>query len=387
MRVVGKKDMSDLRLFCRGVVWLVAIAAAAGASGVAVPSTAGAQQQPTADVPPARECNGSRRNCDDSATGGLGLVWPWDDDGKGIYTLQVENDLFGSPNDGHYTNGVKLAWVSREHALPSWWYDIAPELPFLSQFGRARTSLAFGQNMYTPDDITVPTLIRDDRPYAGWLYGSVGLTVEEDEHILDSLELTIGLVGPQSYAEDVQTTWHRWINTKRPEGWDNQLDNEPGIVLTYEKKARAWWGAERGGPIEFDFTPHGGFSLGNVFTHAAAGATVRVGWGLRNDYGAPRIRPSLSGAGFFETDTNRWSLYAFVGSEGRLVARNIFLDGNTFADSHSVDREDFVADLQWGLVMSFRQFRVSYTHILRTQEFVGQDDPDRFGAISVSVRF
>lgn len=347
-----------------------------------------AAPKPTAKPAAEDECRGGdRRDCDDSPLGPLGLVWPWQDGGSGIYTFQVENDLFGSPNDGHFTNGVKLAWVSREHALPAWWFDVAPELPFLAQFGKARTSLAIGQNMYTPDDITVPTLIADDRPYGGWTYASVGLMVEEDESILDSLELTLGWIGPESFAADTQKTWHRWINTKQPEGWRHQLKNEPGVVLTYEKKARAWWGNEGGGPLEFDLTPHAGFSLGNVFTHASLGGTVRLGWGLRNDYGAPRIRPSLSGAGFFETDTNRWSFYVFAGTEGRIVARNIFLDGNTFVDSHSVDRKRFVADLQGGVVLSFRQFRISYTHIYRTQEFDGQDDPDRFGAISVSMKF
>lgn len=34
-----------------------------------------------------------------------------------------------------------------------------------------------------------------------------------------------------------------------------------------------------------------------------------------------------------------WEAYVFAGAEGRGVASNIFLDGNTFEDSHTVDRE------------------------------------------------
>jgi len=38
-------------------------------------------------------------------------------------------------------------------------------------------------------------------------------------------------------------------------------------------------------------------------------------------------------------------LFAFV--DGRAVGRDIFLDGNTFTDSHSVTRKTFVGDLSF----------------------------------------
>src|SRR3546814_3846176 len=39
-----------------------------------------------------------------------------------------------------------------------------------------------------------------------------------------------------------------------------------------------------------------------------------------------------------------FGLYHFVSAEGRLMVRNIFLDGNTFEDSHSVDKYPRVFD-------------------------------------------
>ncbi len=35
----------------------------------------------------------------------------------------------------------------------------------------------------------------------------------------------------------------------------------------------------------------------------------------------------------------------------------------------------------------FEQFRLTYTYVYRTREFDGQNKPDQFGAISVSVPF
>ena len=79
--------------------------------------------------------------------------------------------------------------------------------------------------------------------------------------------------------------------------------------------------------------------------------------------------------------------YLFGGLEGRAVARNIFLDGNTWEASPSVSKKTFVADFQAGAVLTYDQMRVSYTHVWRTKEFETQRHGEQFGAISVSVRW
>jgi lipid A 3-O-deacylase len=81
--------------------------------------------------------------------------------------------------------------------------------------------------------------------------------------------------------------------------------------------------------LEFDVIPHFGGSLGNVFTYAAAGFTVRLGSDLDQDFG-PRIRPSLPGGGYFRAQKG-FNWYLFAGLEGRAGLRNIFLDGNTLS--------------------------------------------------------
>lgn len=79
--------------------------------------------------------------------------------------------------------------------------------------------------------------------------------------------------------------------------------------------------------------------------------------------------------------------YLFAGAQGRAVARDIFLDGNTFSSSHSVDKKTFVADFQAGAAVIYRGVRLAATQVYRTREFDGQPQADRFGAISLSVRF
>ncbi len=82
-----------------------------------------------------------------------------------------------------------------------------------------------------------------------------------------------------------------------------------------------------------------------------------------------------------------FSWYAFAGASGRAVARNIFLDGNTFVDSPSVEKNPFVADFQIGVAGIYRGVRITLSEIFRTPEFKEQRGSDRFGSLTLSARF
>jgi hypothetical protein len=112
---------------------------------------------------------------------------------------------------------------------------------------------------------------------------------------------------------------------------------------------------------------------------------ARFGFNLPDDYGPVRIDPSLPGSSFFEP-TGAVGGYIFAGVDGRAIARNIFLDGNTWQSSRSVDKVPLVGDLQLGAALTFRSFRLSFTHVFRTKEFTAQHHADQFGAINLSVR-
>ncbi|CCQ74324.1 lipid A deacylase LpxR family protein [Magnetospira sp. QH-2] len=305
-------------------------------------------------------------------------------DDRGTFTMVLENDLFGGGTDQHYTHGTRFAWLSPEGDVPPKVEEWANLMPLFAEGGSKRVSYTLGQNIYTPSDIRIAQLIPNERPYAGWLYGGVGLASDTGRR-LDNLQLSIGMVGPAALAGETQAFVHNIIDSPDPKGWSHQLHNEPGIVLTYERQWRNWYEFDFLG-LEVDATPRAGGSLGNIYTHAEVGLTARVGDDLPSDYGPPRIRPSLPGSDFFlPTEGLGWYLFAGVG--GRLVGRNIFLDGNSFRGSHSVDKERLVGDLQGGLAVTWGRVRVAYTHIIRSKEYVGQGAIDRFGALSLSVRF
>jgi lipid A 3-O-deacylase len=303
-------------------------------------------------------------------------------DDKGIFNMVLENDKFAG-TDRDYTNGVRFAWLSAEENMPEWSRNVADILP-LAPTGHKRISIALGQSMFAPQNLVSTTPVAGEQPYAGWLYGSVGM-VSDTGNTLDNVMLTVGVVGPLSGAEPTQKFVHQLTGSQDPKGWDNQLQNEPGIILTYERK---WRGIIEASPfgIGADITPHVGINLGNINTDASVGATFRLGYDLPADYGPPRIRPSLPGSDFFvPAEKAGGYLFATVGE--RAVARNIFLDGNTFEDSQSVDKKNFVGSLQVGVAATYAQTRISYTHVFMTKEYKTQDDGSRFGVLTVSYRF
>ncbi len=203
--------------------------------------------------------------------------------------------------------------------------------------------------------------------------------------VVDTFEATVGIVGPSAFGKEVQRGWHRLIDGEDPKGWDNQLKDEPGIVLTYQRQWR-YDLRDSMGRFGLDILPTAGASLGNIRTQANLGATLRAGYNLGNDYGPPRIRPALAGSGILDAGDGV-SFYLFGGVEGRAVLRNIFLDGNSFRESLNVQRKPLVADFQVGAAFRTGNLQLAYTFVIRTEEFDGQQEAQKFGAVSLSVRF
>ncbi|WP_439578364.1 lipid A deacylase LpxR family protein [Elioraea sp.] len=301
--------------------------------------------------------------------------------------LTVENDLFGR-TDKYYTSGFQLSWRSAS-ADPPVWLAWMSELatPFFPPGGTPRWGLALGQNIYTPADTLARNPDLRDRPYAGWLYGAFTL-ISYTERTLGTFEVQFGVVGPAALGEQVQNNVHDLINVDRALGWKTQLKDEPGINVILNRQWRINQPLRADDPrgLALGLVPSLTVSLGNVQTYGSVGLMLRVGSNLQSDFGPPRIRPSHAGTAFFQPD-GRWGWYVFAGVEGRAVARDIFLDGNTWRDSRRVDRIPFVGEGAIGAVLIMPWARLSYTHTFRGPEFRGQTRSAQYGSVSLSFRF
>lgn len=316
--------------------------------------------------------------------------------------LYFENDLF-EETDQNYTNGARISLISpdvssyiddRNGVLPDWVRYLNRELTFFHKSHRGlqrNVVLTMGQTMYTPQDINRTDLITDDRPYAGWLYAGIGYHSKNDRQ-LDSMELNLGMIGPASLAEETQDFIHDLRGFEKFKGWDNQLSNELGLVAVYEHKDKFLRETYYGG-LGYDAITHFGASLGNVATYLNGGFEVRAGWNIPADFGTAAVRPGGDNAAPGSSWDSRLSgkrlvgLHMFASVDARLVLRDIFLDGNTFSDSHSVAREPLVADAAVGLSLSYGKLKVSYAKIHRTKEFKLQNKGHSYGSLSLSMTF
>lgn len=315
---------------------------------------------------------------------------------SGVFSFYIENDTVAN-TDRDYTSGLKLSWTSRWIPAPGtepddqntkgWVPSALNMFPFFNSSGDRRAlSISIGQSTYTPEDLTRSDLILNDRPYAGYTYLGFAL-LRTTPKIMDTLELNIGMIGPHSYAEYIQEGVHKWLGDKEPQGWNNQLKDEVSLELIYERKWRLA-ASKLGHGFGYDFIPHLGGRFGNVYIYGNTGAELRFGWNPPGDFGTCPIRPGCESNAATDQENNRgrsFGIHAFLSIDGRAVLRDIFLDGNTWVDSHSVDKNYFVADLGAGIGISTKLFKLTYGLIYRTKEFKSQPSNGQvFGTLLIT---
>lgn len=334
-------------------------------------------------------------------------------------TLRLENDLLAG-TDRNYTNGLALALVSRD-------FESAPSPACLPRpiglYGRfldliepgfrreeADTSMSqnvvvrLGQAIYTPEDGTRSDLIVDDRPYAGLLYFGIAWNRrihprDTGYEVLDVRDLTLGVIGPWSLAEQSQDLAHRAEGAARFRGWDHQLRNETALQLTRERRFRPFAGDT--GVAGWRHDAIGGYALrvGNVETSASAGLELRAGWNLPDDFGSYPIRAGAENrppsavrktheSKGMAPGARRPGVHAFVNLELSAIAHDFSLDGNLFHDSHRVSRRPLVAQVAAGISSQWfvagRRLRFAVMRVWRTREFDEQSGDPAFGSIAFS---
>jgi lipid A 3-O-deacylase len=305
----------------------------------------------------------------------------WSDE-TGRITILEENDSLYFNSDKHYTQGLRISDLLSETLSPGGLWDDAFKIvgsvaPVFQPGGTRRTAIFLGQSIFTPKNLAIRPPDPHDRPYAGWLYAGASLLQETGSQMLENAELDLGIVGPGALGKQVQNDFHQFIGVPQAKGWSSQLQQEFGIVLSYERL----WRLPLVGDNRFgvDIVPQLGASVGNIFTYGETGMLLRIGRGLGADYGPVRIRPALSGTDYFDAERldEGQGYYFFAGTQGRVVGRNIFLDGNSFRTSPSVSKKNLVGDAQAGFsVLLSKSLRLDISVALRTEEFHGQHTPD-----------
>jgi hypothetical protein len=306
-----------------------------------------------------------------------------------------ENDAFGSRQDRHYTQGILFSVLSPD-LRPASMLDQAVDqigriAPMFSRDldGSSHRRIEFipaAQSIFTPEDLHLTRPDPRDRPYAGWLYGGLGLIQENGGNRVHDAELLIGVVGPSAGSQQAQDFFHRWIKVGIPQGYGYELRNRPAIEFSYETLRRVELIGDHA--TSLDMVPELGVDVGNVFGTIEAGSLIRFGNALQIDYGPQRIRPALSGTAYHATPSPAAVLhYAFfIGAQLRYVAANTFIDRANEVAPSGLERKPWVGDWIAGAeVFPGRRLKLSFEITRRSLEFNGQRNADVFGSIGLAA--
>jgi lipid A 3-O-deacylase len=285
---------------------------------------------------------------------------------RGALTFFIENDVFVYSDD-KYTSGIGVGWTSPEVGSlgnRNWLRRMFEGVSFLPTVGEESydgfVTMTFGQEMYTPADVTLPEPPPGDQPYAGVLFLDTAVH-SRGVRSMHSYQLRLGIVGPSSGAEQVQRKIHEWLGTTNPEGWDSQLADEALLNLDYRYDRRLLRDQTQDG-WGYDFNTHGSAGLGNYYVGANAGIQARGGLHLPDNYDKMSLRSGArSLVGVNPLARGRWRSYVYLGIEAFAVGRFLPTDGNTFHDSLSADRDDLILSSTAGIIVARGRVLLAYS--------------------------
>jgi hypothetical protein len=310
------------------------------------------------------------------------------------WALLDDNDGMISGQDRHYTQGLRVTRLSPPPApgsLSERIFDaVGTVLPMYRRGGLRRLNwIVFGQSVFTPEDLNLSTPDPSDRPYAGWVYTGASLLQENDGRDLNSIEVLVGMIGPDAFGRGSQDGFHRVFGFGNANGWTHQLGNRGAFQFSMERHER--FGVDLGRGWGIDAVPEVGVSAGSVFQYVEAGVALRTGTALHADYGPDHIRPAFSGTGYFNergVPPHQVSFYAMVGAQTRRMFFDRFIDAAHEVAPAGLQRLNTVNDVFAGFSLFFgHTAHADFTATRRSREFAGQQRPDLFGSAALTVEF
>lgn len=272
------------------------------------------------------------------------------------WQIEIDNDVFFKKDDK-----ISSGWSLQKYsALAKSWKELEGVPDFVRTFGMViptltkeglyyRAGITLGQIIQTPTDLSRTDLIVDDVPYAGAATLQASWYAYNNDEFR-GFEITTGIIGPLSLAGQMQSSVHQLTNNPSPNGWDNQLANEVLININYMRKQKIF---ELGNPayLSFDMAVNANVALGNMVTEAAAAVEIRLGHNIPRGfvYVPDFIGFSMHHNAALKPVRSTMSFYSSLILRGSAYERNIFLDGNSFRDSHRVVKKPLVNQLIVGL--------------------------------------
>lgn len=299
------------------------------------------------------------------------------------FNFYMENDSdVQTDQDYSYGSEISLLYYRKEIE------DIKLHIPFTDyKSAENYISFSYSQEIYTPNNIKDSSLVSNERPYAGYMYFSIGI-YQSNNNVLKSLVMQAGLVGPSSHMESVQKFVHGLIGSPTPNGWENQLQDELTLQLNYSQKY--YYNLDKIYNLDAVLIPEFGFDLGNASTKLETAALFRWGWGIPKNYGTETMTNNSYSKVPLSSKSSvhkKWLFCFNLGTRLNAIAQDIFLDGNTFTKSHSVEKNNFTIEGYYGFSLKYKDIGIDYLRQHTSKEYKNQKTNSGYGSFQFTYNF
>lgn len=287
----------------------------------------------------------------------------------GSISFNIDNDgLLGT--DRGYTNGIFFKFnsgsvVDIENLLPMAIKKVAKFLP-LNQTTDKGWIVTFGQQIWTPNNISSEIELENERPFAGLLFVKASI-YESSNNLASKYSLMLGTVGPNAFAEQSQKAIHNLISSKTPIGWERQIENKGVFNISYETQVLLSR-AEISKDKSFDASLAGRVNVGNFQNEIALGGTVRWGSALKGSFGSVGFTPG----NYFDASVlskSKSGQFYYLALEGRYRFNDITIDGKRPNNLFSVDTKHWQSTLSSGFVYYQESYGIVLSVIANSPEY------------------
>ena len=266
-------------------------------------------------------------------------------------SIVFDNDTFANKDAG-YTSGTHIGWLGDElnntdlnksvNAYGRFMQNAVKSLAFvnLNNQKKHNAGISVYQMIYTPEDISSRDADYNDIPYSGSLLSSF-FFFEWDSESYHEYSFDIGIIGPNSGAKWIQTTFHK-LAGKKPNGWDHQLENKLMLGMSYGYGIKSWT-KNYDNKLESDWVNTFRCQVGNFYTGVSGSTIWRYGKNYANNFNSnfpgTMGNSSLLGAPRRNKDLG-WSF-----STGLLADAIAYFHVIDSADKYNISRNKFSASL------------------------------------------
>lgn len=283
------------------------------------------------------------------------------------FRIHYDNDYFAA-TDENYTQGYNLELV-----LPSLSKNPANALFLKTDGDRTTYGIAIEHIGFTPNDYASDVIQFGDRPFAAAIMlKSFKISTDTSKKSRITSALSLGLMGPGAFGEEMQVGIHKVTGNKIPMGWQYQIRND--VVINYDI------GFEKQ-LLKYDdlVTLQAQFNgqLGTLFSNISAGFNGTVG---------------LINSVFSESDQpKKFQVYLYSQTFATVVGYDATLQGGLLSKESpytiaSNDVERLKAQFNYGLIVKTKTLYFEYSRSAITKEFETGSSA-KWGGIRIGFTF